>query len=52
MQELRTHLAADLDTPGALAVVDTWAGAARGETEDGACELVRDALDALLGVQV
>jgi len=52
VQELRIHLAADLDTPGALAVVDTWAGAARGETEDGACELVRDALDALLGVQV
>jgi len=52
VQELRTHLANDLDTPGALAVVDTWASAARGETEDGACDVVRDALDALLGVRV
>ncbi|MFC6145977.1 cysteine--1-D-myo-inosityl 2-amino-2-deoxy-alpha-D-glucopyranoside ligase [Corynebacterium nasicanis] len=52
VQELRMHLANDLDTPGALAVVDTWAAAARGENEDGAGELVRDAVDALLGVQV
>ena len=52
VQELRTHLAHDLDTPGALAVVDTWAAAPRGDDEDGARELVRDALDALLGVRV
>ncbi|MDO5669711.1 MAG: cysteine--1-D-myo-inosityl 2-amino-2-deoxy-alpha-D-glucopyranoside ligase [Corynebacterium sp.] len=52
VQELRTHLAADLDTPGALAVVDTWAAATRGANEARAAELVRDALDALLGVRV
>ena len=52
VQELRTHLANDLDTPGALAAVDTWAAAARGADEDGAAQLVRDALDALLGVRV
>ncbi|MDO5511133.1 cysteine--1-D-myo-inosityl 2-amino-2-deoxy-alpha-D-glucopyranoside ligase [Corynebacterium sp.] len=52
IQEVRMHLAADLDTPGALAVVDAWAASTRGETEDGACELIRDGLEALLGVRV
>ncbi|AJK68874.1 cysteine--1-D-myo-inosityl 2-amino-2-deoxy-alpha-D-glucopyranoside ligase [Corynebacterium marinum] len=51
VQDLRQHLAADLDTPGALAAVDAWAAADRGPTEDGAADLVRGALDALLGVQ-
>jgi L-cysteine:1D-myo-inositol 2-amino-2-deoxy-alpha-D-glucopyranoside ligase len=41
-------LADDLDTPGALAAVDTWAA---GEGDDAAAPgLVRDAVDALLGV--
>ncbi|MEQ3553723.1 cysteine--1-D-myo-inosityl 2-amino-2-deoxy-alpha-D-glucopyranoside ligase [Pseudonocardia nematodicida] len=49
---LRTHLADDLDTPGALAAVDAWADEAltRRGTDPGAPQLVRTALDALLGV--
>jgi L-cysteine:1D-myo-inositol 2-amino-2-deoxy-alpha-D-glucopyranoside ligase len=52
VQRLRTHLADDLDTPAALAAVDAWSTEAldrRGQ-HDGAGMLVRDALDALLGV--
>ncbi|HHU66561.1 cysteine--1-D-myo-inosityl 2-amino-2-deoxy-alpha-D-glucopyranoside ligase [Corynebacterium sp.] len=52
VQELRTRLADDLDTPGALAVVDTWAASGRGADEEGAGELVRTAVDALLGVRL
>lgn len=52
VQELRTRLAADLDTPGALAAVDAWADSERGANEEGAAELVGLALDALLGVQI
>ena len=52
VQEIRTHLASDLDTPGALADVDTWAREYRGENEAGAGELVSTALDALLGVRL
>jgi L-cysteine:1D-myo-inositol 2-amino-2-deoxy-alpha-D-glucopyranoside ligase len=49
---LRTHLADDLDTPGALAAVDAWVAQARahGGREAAAPGLVRDAVDALLGV--
>jgi L-cysteine:1D-myo-inositol 2-amino-2-deoxy-alpha-D-glucopyranoside ligase len=48
---LRAHLADDLDTPGALAAVDAWAEQARGGGDDPtAPRLVRDAVDALLGV--
>ena len=49
---LRTHLADDLDTPGALAAVDAWVGEAleRRGRDEGAPALVRDAVDALLGV--
>jgi L-cysteine:1D-myo-inositol 2-amino-2-deoxy-alpha-D-glucopyranoside ligase len=49
---LRDRLADDLDTPGALAAVDAWAGDAltRGGTDPDAPRLVRDAVDALLGV--
>ena len=50
--ELRTRLADDLDTPGALAAVDAWAASDRGADEEGAAELVRTAVDALLGVRV
>jgi L-cysteine:1D-myo-inositol 2-amino-2-deoxy-alpha-D-glucopyranoside ligase len=49
---LRTHLADDLDTPGALAAVDAWADEAvtRRGRDTGAPALIRDAVDALLGV--
>ncbi|GAB2515035.1 L-cysteine:1D-myo-inositol 2-amino-2-deoxy-alpha-D-glucopyranoside ligase [Corynebacterium atrinae] len=52
VQDLRAHLAADLDTPGALAGVDKWASSPRGEDEEGAAELVIAALDSLLGVRL
>jgi L-cysteine:1D-myo-inositol 2-amino-2-deoxy-alpha-D-glucopyranoside ligase len=49
---LRTHLADDLDSPGALAAVDAWAREAveRRGTDRDAPGLVRAAVDALLGV--
>jgi L-cysteine:1D-myo-inositol 2-amino-2-deoxy-alpha-D-glucopyranoside ligase len=49
---LRTHLADDLDSPGALAAVDAWAreAAERRGTDPDAPWLVRAAVDALLGV--
>ncbi|MBN9101681.1 MULTISPECIES: cysteine--1-D-myo-inosityl 2-amino-2-deoxy-alpha-D-glucopyranoside ligase [unclassified Pseudonocardia] len=49
---LRTHLADDLDTPAAIAAVDAWAAEAleRRGTDTAAPAVVRDALDALLGV--
>jgi L-cysteine:1D-myo-inositol 2-amino-2-deoxy-alpha-D-glucopyranoside ligase len=47
---LRAHLANDLDTPAALAAVDAWAA---GEgTDPAAPALVRDAVDALLGIRL
>jgi L-cysteine:1D-myo-inositol 2-amino-2-deoxy-alpha-D-glucopyranoside ligase len=51
---LRTHLADDLDTPGALAAVDAWAreAAERRGTDVDAPALVRTAVDALLGVEL
>jgi L-cysteine:1D-myo-inositol 2-amino-2-deoxy-alpha-D-glucopyranoside ligase len=51
---LRAALADDLDTPGALAVVDAWAEAAlAGDGADTqAPELVAAAVDALLGVRL
>ena len=49
---LRSHLADDLDTAGALAAVDAWAreAAERRGTDADAPALVRSAVDALLGV--
>ena len=49
---LRQHLNDDLDTPKSLAAVDTWAAEAlhRRGTDTTAPHLVRDAVDALLGV--
>ena len=49
---LRTHLADDLDTPAALAAVDSWAAGALegGGVDQGAPQLARAALDALLGI--
>ena len=48
VQELRERLADDLDTIGALEVVDRWA---QGSGEDGR-DLMRTALDGLLGVRL
>lgn len=52
VQELRKHLANDLDTPAALAAVDSWAKAQTGEGTEEAADLARTAIDALLGVQL
>jgi L-cysteine:1D-myo-inositol 2-amino-2-deoxy-alpha-D-glucopyranoside ligase len=55
---LRERLADDLDAPGALAAVDSWvaqaldAGSMRPEADENAPALVRDAVDALLGVEL
>jgi L-cysteine:1D-myo-inositol 2-amino-2-deoxy-alpha-D-glucopyranoside ligase len=51
---LRARLADDLDTPGALALVDEWADAAiAGRRDDpDAPALVRAGVDALLGVRL
>ena len=50
--KLRSAIANDLDTPAALAAVDKWSQAERGTDEEGAGDLVRTALNSLLGVQV
>ncbi|MCW2740733.1 MAG: cysS2, partial [Blastococcus sp.] len=53
---VRGRLADDLDSPGAIAVVDAWAAASlAGEpvgdgAEDEAPRVVRDVVDALLGI--
>jgi L-cysteine:1D-myo-inositol 2-amino-2-deoxy-alpha-D-glucopyranoside ligase len=53
---VRERMADDLDAPGALAVVDAWADAAlanpAGEPASSASGLVKDAIDALLGVRL
>ncbi|HEV7208705.1 MAG TPA: cysteine--1-D-myo-inosityl 2-amino-2-deoxy-alpha-D-glucopyranoside ligase [Mycobacteriales bacterium] len=54
VEQMRLALADDLDTPRALAAVDRWAADAanhRGRME-GAPGLLRDAVDALLGVRL
>jgi L-cysteine:1D-myo-inositol 2-amino-2-deoxy-alpha-D-glucopyranoside ligase len=56
--EMRARLADDLDAPGALAAVDRWAETTRlrsgapGAEDPEAGSRVRDAVDALLGVQL
>lgn len=52
VQELRKRLANDLDTPAALAAVDSWAKSQTGEGTKEAADLARTAIDALLGVQL
>ena len=50
---LRERLADDLDSPGAIALVDAWAAetlAGGSDLEDEAPQIVHDAVDALLGV--
>ncbi len=51
---IRSALAADLDAPGALRAVDTWADAALsvGGDVEGAPGVIARALDALLGVRL
>jgi L-cysteine:1D-myo-inositol 2-amino-2-deoxy-alpha-D-glucopyranoside ligase len=54
LDRVRDRLADDLDTPAALAAVDRWADEAltRGGTSADAPGLVRDLVDALLGVDL
>ncbi|MEI4271308.1 cysteine--1-D-myo-inosityl 2-amino-2-deoxy-alpha-D-glucopyranoside ligase [Klenkia sp. LSe6-5] len=52
---VRERLADDLDSPGAVAAVDAWAaatlaGGEGAEADEGAPSVVRDAVDALLGI--
>jgi L-cysteine:1D-myo-inositol 2-amino-2-deoxy-alpha-D-glucopyranoside ligase len=47
---IRERLADDLDAPGAIAVVDEWAADAGSGAAGGSGELVRHAVDALLGI--
>jgi L-cysteine:1D-myo-inositol 2-amino-2-deoxy-alpha-D-glucopyranoside ligase len=48
---VREHMAGDLDAPAALAVVDEWATSVlTGTPGPHGGELVRDTLDALLGI--
>jgi L-cysteine:1D-myo-inositol 2-amino-2-deoxy-alpha-D-glucopyranoside ligase len=49
---VRERLADDLDAPGAIAVVDDWAAAVSAGTVMTGGPLVRDAVDALLGVML
>jgi L-cysteine:1D-myo-inositol 2-amino-2-deoxy-alpha-D-glucopyranoside ligase len=48
LDRVRDHVAADLDTPAALAEIDAWAAAEGGDAA--APALIRDLADALLGV--
>jgi L-cysteine:1D-myo-inositol 2-amino-2-deoxy-alpha-D-glucopyranoside ligase len=51
LAEVRARLADDLDTEGALAAVDRWVhSAGEGETDERAPGLMRDTVDALLGI--
>jgi L-cysteine:1D-myo-inositol 2-amino-2-deoxy-alpha-D-glucopyranoside ligase len=52
LSAVRERLADDLDAPGALAVVDGWADGviATESAPPGATQLVRDTVDALLGI--
>jgi len=47
---IRERMADDLDTPGAIAVVDAWAEAALAGRAKGSGPLVQNAVDALLGI--
>jgi L-cysteine:1D-myo-inositol 2-amino-2-deoxy-alpha-D-glucopyranoside ligase len=53
LRTVRERLAEDLDAPGALAAIDTWADAvlaAQGSVPPAEARLIRDTADALLGV--
>jgi len=47
---LRERIADDLDSPGAIAVVDDWVAGAAGGQAPGSAPLIRAAVDALLGI--
>jgi L-cysteine:1D-myo-inositol 2-amino-2-deoxy-alpha-D-glucopyranoside ligase len=49
---VRDRLADDLDAPGALAVVDHWAVEVLAGSATGEGRLVRDTVDALLGIEL
>ncbi|MGH3274806.1 MAG: cysteine--1-D-myo-inosityl 2-amino-2-deoxy-alpha-D-glucopyranoside ligase, partial [Streptosporangiaceae bacterium] len=49
---VRERLADDLDAPGAIAVVDAWAAAVLAGTAATGGPLVRDTVDALLGIDL
>ncbi|QNE89567.1 cysteine--1-D-myo-inosityl 2-amino-2-deoxy-alpha-D-glucopyranoside ligase [Corynebacterium incognita] len=49
---LRRHLAEDLDTPSALEAIDAWARGNRGADSTEAADLIKTALNSLLGVQI
>lgn len=46
------HVAADLDTRGALAAIDSWAAEHPSGADDGSGQSLTDAVDALLGVEL
>ena len=50
LARVRERMADDLDAPGAVAAVDAWAAAAT--PGDGSGPLVRDTVDALLGIRL
>jgi L-cysteine:1D-myo-inositol 2-amino-2-deoxy-alpha-D-glucopyranoside ligase len=50
LERVRELMADDLDSPGAIAVVDEWASAALAGQAGGSGPVVRDAVDALLGI--
>jgi L-cysteine:1D-myo-inositol 2-amino-2-deoxy-alpha-D-glucopyranoside ligase len=52
LASVRDRLADDLDAPGALAAVDQWAEAVLAGSATGGGRLIRDAVDALLGVEL
>lgn len=54
LRQVRDALAADLDSPGAVAAVDAWVGEAltTGGTDPGAADLMRTTVDTLLGVRL
>jgi len=49
---IRQRMADDLDSPGAVGVVDEWAAVALAGGATGSGPLVRDAADALLGIAI
>jgi L-cysteine:1D-myo-inositol 2-amino-2-deoxy-alpha-D-glucopyranoside ligase len=49
---IRERMADDLDSPGAIAVVDDWADTSLSGAASGSGPLVRDAVDALLGIKL
>ena len=50
LEAIRQRMADDLDSPGAIAAVDEWARAALAGQAGGSGPVVRDAVDALLGI--